>query len=474
MTRMAKKSTAALAAALAGFAWTADAATVGQDDFDGNQTYSTRTITPDGTTNGQSNAAFGNGQAPTFGGSFRDLWGIGGRTPGDVTSSNGESFAVWDDSQNGFTSDNLGFQGPTANNFLIAADTVNNNNPSGAVQAQWTFDISNYQNLSLSLDILAYGDFETDDVFSITAQVDAGPIQSMMAVNMDSAQDGDGNPANDTFYSVTMAGGSTHDKYKNIFWTGDDDDDHAFLMNNLGSIDPVNGTVNPGTGNLIRFHDADANQDGIVDEPVLSDASNQEDAFAVWVSSGSFWASQTEHEAYKDPLYVDITGGTQDIQLDNQFQTFTNGIAGTGTTLTITVEGTTNSGPEFIVFDDLLITGDLASLAILGDYNNTGKVGQGDLSLVLQNWGDTEANATALAAWVNDSQVDGDGTIGQGELSQVLQNWGDTSLTLEEAVSLVYDQTGLDYSHLLTSVPEPGSLALMGVGGLMLLRRRKA
>ncbi len=59
-----------------------------------------------------------------------------------------------------------------------------------------------------------------------------------------------------------------------------------------------------------------------------------------------------------------------------------------------------------------------------GDYNASGQVEQGDLDLVLQNWGrDTVANGVPTG-WTNDLP---DGLIDQAELDGVLLNWGATA-----------------------------------------------
>ncbi len=65
-----------------------------------------------------------------------------------------------------------------------------------------------------------------------------------------------------------------------------------------------------------------------------------------------------------------------------------------------------------------------ASAHLAGDYNNNGQVEQGDLDLVLQNWGiDTESNGIP-AAWISSLPT---GLVDQAELDSVLTNWGSTS-----------------------------------------------
>ena len=86
-----------------------------------------------------------------------------------------------------------------------------------------------------------------------------------------------------------------------------------------------------------------------------------------------------------------------------------------------------------------------------GDYDNTGAVGQGDLDLVLLNWG---RNAPPVpAGWINQKPS---GLIGQAELDGVLLNWG-----------------GGNLSSL--AVPEPTTvvLALLSLGGVVDGRRRR-
>ena len=109
------------------------------------------------------------------------------------------------------------------------------------------------------------------------------------------------------------------------------------------------------------------------------------------------------------------------------------GLPGTGT-------------PVFGTADVVVLQG-----GITGDYNASGQVEQGDLDLVLQNWGDV--TPPVPTGWVNDLPV---GQIEQTELDKVLQNWGSTSAP--------------DFSG--SAVPEPAMTAAFGILGGLVLRRR--
>ncbi len=70
-----------------------------------------------------------------------------------------------------------------------------------------------------------------------------------------------------------------------------------------------------------------------------------------------------------------------------------------------------------------MLTLEFAVAELAGDYNGSGQVEQGDLDLVLQNWG-VDATAGPPAGWVNDLP---EGLIEQTELDGVLQNWGSSA-----------------------------------------------
>ncbi|MDZ4817573.1 MAG: PEP-CTERM sorting domain-containing protein [Planctomycetota bacterium] len=90
----------------------------------------------------------------------------------------------------------------------------------------------------------------------------------------------------------------------------------------------------------------------------------------------------------------------------------------------------------------------LPGAAIVGDLDSDGFVGQGDLNLILGNWGQTVGAGGPLQG-----DPSGDGSVGQDDLNQVLGGWGSGNPPI-------------------TPVPEPGTLALFatGIGAVVLVR----
>ena len=84
---------------------------------------------------------------------------------------------------------------------------------------------------------------------------------------------------------------------------------------------------------------------------------------------------------------------------------------------------------------------------LLGDLNEDGWVGQGDLDIVLAMWGKSGADITDVRADANE-----DAFSGQTDLDYVLATWGQDTLP---------------------AVPEPATLSLLTLGGLAVLRRKR-
>ncbi len=106
----------------------------------------------------------------------------------------------------------------------------------------------------------------------------------------------------------------------------------------------------------------------------------------------------------------------------------------------------------------LLVDGTLAVIGnngLSGDFNFSGQVEQGDLDLVLQNWGYDAGAFGVPTAWINDLPT---GLIDQEELDRVLLNWG--------AIA-----TG--GGGFITVVPEPTGLGLFVLSAGVALRRRR-
>ena len=108
---------------------------------------------------------------------------------------------------------------------------------------------------------------------------------------------------------------------------------------------------------------------------------------------------------------------------------------------------------------------------LLGDYDDDGTVGTGDLNLVLAFWGDVVADGEAPdASWINADSVTAS-IIGQDELALVLQNWGNASPLAAELAGIV-DATGLSEAEVRDLIPEPSTAVLaIGLGGMLFMRR---
>ncbi len=102
-----------------------------------------------------------------------------------------------------------------------------------------------------------------------------------------------------------------------------------------------------------------------------------------------------------------------------------------------------------LTFDNLaLVSG---SMGLSADFNGDGSVDLLDLDILGGNW---QMNGTAATGDAN-----GDGFVDLLDLDELGSQW-QQSASFEAALAA-------------TGIPEPGSLALLGLGGLAIMRRRK-
>jgi len=375
---------------------------LGVDDFSetlsGSEIYTSRVITPDNLDPGGTVFCFG-GAPGCFPSSPFDLFGITNR---DVL------FDVADDSNSTFLPDSFGivaFDYPDGD-FFAVEDLENDDNPGGTGTATWTFDVSGHNNLSMSLDLAAIGNFDTGDDFKITAVIDGGTPQVLYDIQHTKK-----------FYDVTMAGGTTYDTYFTDFYDGDEFDAFCPLGPGVGNCTP--GTYNVGGVDVdLDFHSRDFDLDGLVEEATLNDPALGVRAYEVTNVNGTF--DEQQLEGYADPLAVNAVGGDANgdglvngadflilqrnpdraaelllwdinfgtvgpapVQLNNDFQTIAVPITDTGSVLTLTYEAAQNGGKEVFTMDNLLITGDVFPLGGVGAVPEPTSVTLFGLGLVL-------------------------------------------------------------------------------------------
>lgn len=145
----------------------------------------------------------------------------------------------------------------------------------------------------------------------------------------------------------------------------------------------------------------------------------------------------------------DVTGEAADVFGGDGTYVVENDLA----TLTVPIETTFGEGDDIeVTFSGMLVATAFfgEGTGIPGDYNSSGLVEQGDLDLVLANWGSSADPPPAN--WINDLPS---GFIDQEELDGVLANWGSQGGSLARA----------------ESVPEPSTLILLLLAPTPLIAR---
>ena len=179
----------------------------------------------------------------------------------------------------------------------------------------------------------------------------------------------------------------------------------------------------------------------------------------VFLISGGWTDPDNDPLTFSWWLYEDASTGTlPQAELDNIANATSAALfldlagVANGSVFQLILEVTDTAAISLTRYERFIIrVGELA--ALIGDFNGSGQVEQGDLDLVLQNWGDDTAVTGIPAGWVNDNI--GIGQIEQTELDKVLQNWGATASP--------------DFSG--SPVPEPAAVVLLSTATLWRRRR---
>lgn len=336
------------------------------EDFDGGTTNGGFTSASPGAYTPDNSAT--NGNFPTSG---FDMFGIINTTDSFIP------FFLKDDSLT-LPDDDAGILRSTdTDNLFAVTDPDNNDNPGGAFSAVWSFDISGWSNIDLSIDMAMIGDFESSDNYDFTYSIDGGSAQTAFAITAD-----DDSPK--VSYSLTLESGAVvpgtaNNFFDEGFWTslvfgGPFTVDEGLPTEQMIDFDPRDDGATNG--------DTTAN-DGYI---VLDIGGSPTDVRSFQDANMNGTFNTPEYNPLVDPLFIngDRNTGTQ---LTNVLTPYSVPIVGTGSTLTLTFSGAANGGDEYLVFDDILLSGDEGG-ALDGDFNGDLSVDAADYAYLRNQLGD--------------------------------------------------------------------------------------
>ena len=276
-----------------------------------------------------------------------------------ISSGFGLPFAITDDSVAAsvgntlFAIDSQGVVGMNkTDGFFGVVDIVNDQNmgnaggvhPDGTGYVEWTVNIAGLTNLRLSLDAGAMGDFEQTgtnaDVYTFSVSIDGGGFVQIMKFASDD---------------------STSHTYRLLDSQGPAAD--FDLGGSVGPEDLVIWEAFYGLEAGATKADGNANGGGTVDG----------EDFLIW--QRLFGQSGETPTTLDDPLKFlgadGVLGGGDDVIVDKSdratgvMDTFSNAIAGTGTTMIIRFDAKSDGGDEAFAFDNLFVSGDAALIAAI-------------------------------------------------------------------------------------------------------------